>query len=329
MSRARPDVKKMPVPKTIAELHSQISRFDAWFAREAKPPLAFRKFYVRMVMNRNVGVFSLEYVPALAHPDSIEGHSLTAHIYDWYYRTYGHHRLFQVPLQHIALRKRGVTWPLRVSSLGELWLADHHKHVDAAPTAKEFSANHKLCWQGLLTLRALPQVPLVVAMTGDYDSSVYHLLGERVHLGLARWHTMQATEKLLKVFLRANGMSSADLKLIGHDLTECRKQCEVFGLEFSGANRERLKRIQCSPAVRYPDAPPDYSCELSLALSSHYDLLTLAKDIAPTIAAGIKTSSHLGNVGDSSARSEVEHFEFYRLLELEELSRTGRPLVAL
>ena len=326
MSKTCPRIQRLPEPTNLDELHKQIARFDDWFARDNKTPLAFRKFYVRMTMDRKVGVFfTLEYQPALANPACFEGYSLTAHIYDWYLKTYGHRRMFQVPLQHLVLKKRNTTWPLRVSSLGELWLENCHKHVDAAPTAKEFSTKHKMCWEGLIELRRLPGVPLVLAMAGDYDSSVYHLLGERVNLGLAQWHTMQATEKLLKVFLRAKGEPLAELKNLGHDLTACRVCCESYGLAFSGRARDLLKQIQCSPVIRYPEVMPDYNTELNLALARHYGFLTLAREIAPAIAESIRVSAHLGNVDDSASRAQIENFDLYRLLELEELKRVGTP----
>lgn len=50
MSKTCPRIQQLPEPTNLDELHKQIARFDDWYARDNKTPLAFRKFYVRMTM---------------------------------------------------------------------------------------------------------------------------------------------------------------------------------------------------------------------------------------------------------------------------------------
>lgn len=82
----------------------------------------------------------------------------------------------------------------------------------------------------------------------DFKASTFHLLHRPPELGLSKWASLQATEKILKSFIaRRGGDYPKGGK--GHDLEQLASISEKHGLP--PLDRTILQKVQCQPGVRY------------------------------------------------------------------------------
>lgn len=86
---------------------------------------------------------------------------------------------------------------------------------------------------------------LLTQARADISAATEHLTGPHQNLGLARWASLQATEKAYKAWIRFRG---EDFKHT-HSLATLAAHAERLGLP--AARRDQLGAIQCEPGIRY------------------------------------------------------------------------------
>jgi hypothetical protein len=116
---------------------------------------------------------------------------------------------------------------------------------------------------------------LVPLATADWDAAVDHLTADRGELGLARWGSLQAVEKMLKVYisLRASTYKRS------HELAGLADDAEKLGL--APIDRTWLALVQCSPGVRYGTE----QVTLDAAVTAHHAALGMSAHVARSISA--------------------------------------------
>lgn len=99
----------------------------------------------------------------------------------------------------------------------------------------------------------------------DVASSLNQLIGSHPDYGLAKWSSLQASEKVLKAAIRGTGQEPAKT----HDLEKLSRQAENAGIENKW--RHLVRYIQCTPSIRYGDEP----CDRDDALRAHHAALAI------------------------------------------------------
>ncbi len=112
--------------------------------------------------------------------------------------------------------------------------------------------------------------PLVRQAMSDVDASVEHLIGAGRNAPLAKWSSLQASEKMLKEFIRAKGERFKKL----HDLEPLAEHAERLGLP--KIPRHSLRAVQCSPGVRYGEE----NVTVPEAIHAHHVSIKLAGHVA-------------------------------------------------
>jgi hypothetical protein len=104
----------------------------------------------------------------------------------------------------------------------------------------------------------------------DLETSVEHLLSKSPQLGLSRWASLQAVEKLLKAYIKERGGRVRPI----HKLADLAGDAEGMGL--GAIDRTVLARIQCSAGVRYGED----SSTMQEAVAAHWAASQVSSDIA-------------------------------------------------
>ncbi len=86
---------------------------------------------------------------------------------------------------------------------------------------------------------------LIPEALGDLKASSTHLLERPPELGLSKWSSLQAVEKMIKAYISPKGGSFKWT----HSLTELANEAEKLGLV--PISRNDIQVVQCSPSVRY------------------------------------------------------------------------------
>ncbi|MGE3108970.1 MAG: hypothetical protein AB7N65_08550 [Vicinamibacterales bacterium] len=100
-----------------------------------------------------------------------------------------------------------------------------------------------------LALQALKDVHFVGEATGDIHAAANHLLSAPQQLGLSRWASLQAVEKLWKAYIKAAGGTVKT----HHKLDEHAQQAARLGLP--APPPKYVAAVQCSAGVRYGEVP--------------------------------------------------------------------------
>jgi hypothetical protein len=121
-------------------------------------------------------------------------------------------------------------------------------------------------------------VPLALA---DWETTVDQLTTRQGNVGLARWHSLQTVEKMLKAYV---ALRDATYKW-SHDLTKLADDAEGLGL--APIDRSRLGQVQCTPGVRYDTE----SITMAGAVQAHHASLGVSVQVAKAVAL-LPTSSN-------------------------------------
>jgi len=89
---------------------------------------------------------------------------------------------------------------------------------------------------------------LLFKAESDFKASTFHLLHRPPELGLSRWASLQAVEKVFKSLIAQRGLSYPKGH-DGHNLMELSKIASGAGMEV--IDIKALESVQCSPGVRY------------------------------------------------------------------------------
>jgi hypothetical protein len=99
-----------------------------------------------------------------------------------------------------------------------------------------------------VALHAVSDVQFVNEVQGDLDAVVSHLVAHKSQLGLSKWASLQAVEKILKAYIVTKDQTM-DVKKIGHKLGELAVAAENLGLP--AIPNGYIADVQCSAGVRY------------------------------------------------------------------------------
>lgn len=120
-------------------------------------------------------------------------------------------------------------------------------------------------------LNVLNDIPRVNQANADLSASAHHLMQQNPQCGLSRWASLQATEKVVKQFIKQNDPS---YKFgFDHSLHELYETAENWGLE--KPPQELIDVVQCDQGVRYND-PPTNDKEALIAHSNSLQLVAVA-----------------------------------------------------
>jgi hypothetical protein len=100
-----------------------------------------------------------------------------------------------------------------------------------------------------LALQALRDVHFVGEATGDLHAAATHMLSTPQQLGLSRWASLQAVEKLWKAYIKAAGGTVK----VHHKLNEHAQQAAKLGLPLPPPGY--IADVQCLAGVRYGEVP--------------------------------------------------------------------------
>ena len=124
-----------------------------------------------------------------------------------------------------------------------------------------------------IALHAVRDVQFVEQAWGDQEAAVRHLMEHRPQLGLAKWASLQAIEKLLKAYIATKGGTFKK----HHNIKEHADEAAKLGLPPPPA--QYLKDIQCSAAVRYGEE----SVSVTDAVTAHLISLEMCEVAAQSI----------------------------------------------
>jgi hypothetical protein len=101
----------------------------------------------------------------------------------------------------------------------------------------------------MTSLEEVAPLPMVREAQSDIEAAVQHAVGQTPHYGQSRWSSLQAAEKICKVFLESR------LKRYPkhHRLHELAALAETVGLPV--LDHGLLESVQCPGGIRYGEEP--------------------------------------------------------------------------
>jgi hypothetical protein len=228
-------------------------------------------------------------------------------LYQWFEARYGRRQCKPFAIGYAVVFIRGAFYrlhiPLRIEKDG---LGDHlnrygplldgvaptmemlHLVEDMTPDMSRHLAGYELLrilatldigMKAYGALNVLDDIPRVNQANADLSASAHHLMQQNPQCGLSRWASLQATEKVIKQFIKQH---DPDYKFgFGHSLDELYDAAEKWGLE--KPPKKLIDAVQCDQGVRYND-PPTSEEE---ALISHSNSLQLIAVAAQSLAVSI------------------------------------------
>lgn len=300
-----------PLPKNVAEFSAFMNAIDADLVAN-KYPVPARGLHAQREASRRlkISLYGGPFANKVPNPNDFTGAALSQHINHWIEERYGEKQKVDFSIGSTVLTLRGDAWlisiPLSFGRVRVLFDRDLSKVYPAI--AAPGTPNKEAMLNGLTMVRGLSTI-LAASLTDDEVNEIAEifLLGQRVfsamdHIGrsfpmvesacvdlrkaaeicvndarsqgLSCWHSLQATEKLMKVLLYASGASFPKT----HELIELnkllRKHC---GLVIDDA---LLALIQCPASVRYE---PENTSQAE-AVQSHSAAMQACHLLIPQIA---------------------------------------------
>jgi len=119
-------------------------------------------------------------------------------------------------------------------------------------------------------VRAISNITYVKEALGDFHSSVTHLFSNPPQYGLSRYASLQATEKLLKAYIKSRGQKPKR----NHNLQALADRASSLGLvKF---RPDVIEKIQCIGGVRYGEV----SVSLHEAIDAHHAAINICAGTA-------------------------------------------------
>jgi hypothetical protein len=109
--------------------------------------------------------------------------------------------------------------------------------------------------------------------TADLIIAVDQMMIRNPEFGLSKWASLQASEKILKGYIRVNGGTPPRGGKHGHDITFLIKQANALGLPV--INSDIISDIQCTAGVRY-----EHNLTQQDAYSAYCSSIILCKHVA-------------------------------------------------
>lgn len=110
---------------------------------------------------------------------------------------------------------------------------------------------------------------LSAKVVADLSPSVDHIMTRPPHYGLSRWASLQASEKVLKHAISADGKTPPKI----HNLGELAHLANKLGV--SGIETNLVDTVQCKPSVRYDEPVTLYD-----AIAAHHASVRLCRQVA-------------------------------------------------
>lgn len=123
------------------------------------------------------------------------------------------------------------------------------------------------------TINLTTEHSLTKSLIADLKESVNHLTSRPPHFGKSKWASFQATEKMLKTYIRSKGKATENT----HNLNKLVAEAEKVGL--NGCDMEAIKKVQANASIRYDNV----DVTLIDAIEAHHNSLKLCSFISTCI----------------------------------------------
>ncbi|RHX83613.1 hypothetical protein [Leptospira stimsonii] len=291
-------------PTSQEEFYNWMEEVDFALSQD-NVPIPLRSFSAFAIIAKSLKKnLSLYRPPSPAEPGNFDGDHLTRHIYDWFDERYGDRQKLDVSPGRGAILIRNEVWTITCPAFADKQatlefickaeLNESTSFIKKPPfnvvnyiddMTKGFASslsNEELfniintfstvygCFRNL---ELLDDQILIPQIRGDIDSAVQMIRSRHRNYGLSRWNSLQATEKILKLYLQkyAGGFPKI------HNLIELYNLANHKD-SLSGIDIILLKKIQCDPSIRY-----DHSETIKSAISAHLDSLFVVNYISVQI----------------------------------------------
>jgi len=122
-------------------------------------------------------------------------------------------------------------------------------------------------------LNGIKSYPFVNEVISDLEASVLHATNHPPHFAQSKWSSLQATEKILKSYLRSNGAKFPK----NHNLRALVTRANKTGL--FPIDKEWINSVQCTANTRYGEEP----VTLVQAWSAHWNTIYICSFVAKSI----------------------------------------------
>jgi len=129
-----------------------------------------------------------------------------------------------------------------------------------------------------LSFEVIKNVSYIREAKGDLDASVFHLMGHQPQMGLSKWASLQAVEKVIKAYISLKGETIPQT----HELGKLCTQAERLGIP--RPHKKFLDILQCPAKVRYGEI----SVSIEEAVKAHHVSLEICEYIARYIGIELK-----------------------------------------
>lgn len=130
-----------------------------------------------------------------------------------------------------------------------------------------------LGFEAMTSLEAIARLPMVRETQSDIEAAVQHVMNQPPHFGQSKWCSLQATEKVLKVFLESKTKSFPK----HHELRGLAGLAEKANLP--KLDHLWLDEIQCSAGIRYGEE----HATLNEAFTAHLACLRVCRHVARAV----------------------------------------------
>lgn len=294
------DPSKVLWPKSEDEFRKLVERTEAELQAEEIPiPLRESEALRRISGELNVELVEPrgQTTPA---PDSYRGGDLVLRVGAWYEQLYGDRLLHDFRPGRTILLLRGDIWAVdfpRFYGRGELICSRTEQTYrspggkgpfrynilnsieELAPGLRNAFSTQELGYieqvfevgnKSIQWMEAIHNLPLVTDAFADLNAAVFHLTVRNRHHGLSKWASLQATEKMLKAYLKEK---TGGFKQ-GHNIERLALVAEEADLKH--LDRKLLAAVQCTANVRYGEEP----VSLTAAVDAHHASLGVCGQIA-------------------------------------------------
>jgi hypothetical protein len=129
--------------------------------------------------------------------------------------------------------------------------------------------------------------PLAESARLDLRKSAEICVNDHTGRGMSRWHSLQAIEKLLKLFIEIRGGTSPQ----NHNLGQLDSIARSLGSR--GLDRAQRKAVQCNADVRYKSE----QVSLIEAATSHLEAICLAQSVTAEVWEVVRRASPRIQIG--------------------------------
>jgi len=145
-------------------------------------------------------------------------------------------------------------------------LTDELKNSLNQNDCKNIFKTFLLGWEFYTKITIIENIKLVQEALHDFDAAVFHLINRPKALGLSKWSSLQAVEKLFKAWLK----ETAGEFPWTHELKELVRLSKEQGLK--DIPNSLIEEVSCKPGIRYGEK----NISIQDALKAHNSSLKIA-----------------------------------------------------